>query len=50
MNKYKILINGRTSKWYWQIQWCLNKSRMPAQQPWWLKAHNAWLKHHNYEK
>ena len=43
MSEFKIIYNGKTPKWHWQIRWCLDKKRSPAQQPWWFKAHYAWL-------
>ena len=44
MKGFKIIYNGRTPKWHWQIKWCKDYGRHPAQQPWWLKAHWAWVK------
>lgn len=44
MNEFNIIYNGRTPKWFWQMNWCKQHGRHPAQQPWWLTAHDAWNK------
>lgn len=41
-----ILVNGRTERWYWMMDWCIKHGKHPAQQQKWFEAIRAYDKVH----